>query len=68
MFATHLDMLDGRAYARVVRGHSLICLALCHKTLHELQLTVEEGNRMKNYIENFHDNLLSYEYTESDEN
>lgn len=53
-------MLTGHAYARAIRGHTLLYLALCKRILEETELTDEEKSyaesRMRSFFYRFSSN------------
>lgn len=53
-------MLDGHAYARAVRGHTLIWIVLCKKIIEEMNLSEVEYSNMKSLLQEFLDDNLTY--------
>ena len=58
-------MLDGKAYSRAMRGHTLIFSALCQKVLSEIDFSNEEQMLMRYYITRIKNNDLFYQEIEN---
>ncbi|KYN29869.1 hypothetical protein ALC57_00678, partial [Trachymyrmex cornetzi] len=53
-------MLAGHAYARAIRAHTLVYLALCHKIMAEIDLSDIEKQKMTDYFLCFTENPPDY--------
>lgn len=60
-----VKMLDGRSYARAIRGHNLVYLSLCKVILSEINFSEEEQTFLKNFADHLMEGMITYHDVQS---